>query len=175
LDITKGIFDRFRSLPIWRPSVLVGSMLGDVVRYAITSVVPLLVGLLLGFRPGGGLLGVVLGLLFLQIFTFSIAWVWTLFGVLLKSSAAVQQVTMQVMFVLVFGSNILVDPRTMPGWLEALVDVNPVSHATTALRGLLAGTATSGQLGLALLSSAILVAIFAPATMYVYNRRHRAA
>jgi len=173
LDISKGIFDRFRSLPIWRPSVLVGAQLGDVVRYAIASVFPVLLGLVLGFRPDGGFAGVLLALLFLQVFAFSLAWIWTLFGVLLRTPSAVQGLTFPIQFLLVFGSNILVDPQTMPGWLQAIVNVNPVSHAATAVRGLMHGTVTAGELGTAFLSCAVLIGLFAPPTMYLYNRQER--
>ncbi|WP_159941993.1 MULTISPECIES: ABC transporter permease [unclassified Nocardiopsis] len=172
-DMAKGTFDRFRSLPVWRPSVLVGSMLGDVVRYAVASAVPVLLGLLLGFRPEGGLVGVLLALLFLQLFTFSLAWVWTLFGVMMRTPTAVQGATFPLQFILVFGSNILVDPSTMPSWLEPVVSANPVSHAATVVRGLMHGSATPGELVSGFAACAVLILLFAPPTMYFYNRKQR--
>jgi ABC-2 type transport system permease protein len=173
LDISKGIFDRFRSLPIWRPSILVGAMLADVVRYLIASVVTLLVGLLVGFRPGGGLVGVVLALLFLQVFAFSLSWLWTLFGVTMREPTAVEGMTYPLIFVLMFGSNLFAPPRTMPGWLEAVVNVNPISQAVTAVRGLMQGTATAGDMGRAFLACAVLVLVFAPPAVYLFNRKQR--
>ncbi|OOC53350.1 MULTISPECIES: ABC transporter permease [Nocardiopsis] len=172
-DMHKGTFDRFRSLPIWRPSVLVGSMLGDVVRYAVASTVPLLLGLLLGFRPEGGLVGVLLALLFIQFFTFSLAWIWTLFGVMMRTPTAVQGATFPLQFLLVFGSNILVDPDTMPSWLGFVVSANPVSHATTVVRGLMHGSLTPGELLGGFVACGVLILLFAPLTMFFYNRKQR--
>ncbi|MEV4002515.1 ABC transporter permease [Actinomadura sp. NPDC049753] len=172
-DVDQGVFDRVRSLPVWQSSVLVGAMLGDVVRYAVASVVPLLLGLALGFRPDGGLGGVVLALLFLQVFAFSLAWIGTFVGVSVRTPTAAQTLSWTLLFVLVVASNVMVPQQTMPGWLEALIKVNPISVVTTAMRGLMDGTVTAGQMGWAFLACAVLVAVFAPLTMYRYGRaRH---
>jgi ABC-2 type transport system permease protein len=172
-DIDQGVFDRVRSLPVWQSSVLVGAMLGDVVRYAVASVVPLLLGLALGFRPDGGPAGVVLALLFLQVFAFSLAWIGTFVGVSVRTPTAAQTLSWTLLFVLVVASNVMVPQQTMPGWLEALIKVNPISVVTTAMRGLMDGTVTAGQMGWAFLACAILVAVFAPLTMYRYARARR--
>ncbi|GAA2293180.1 ABC transporter permease [Actinomadura luteofluorescens] len=174
VDIDQGVFDRLRSLPVWQPSVLVGAMLGDVVRYAVASVVPLLLGLALGFRPDGGLGGVVLALLFLQVFAFSLAWVWALVGVAVRQAASAQMLIITLDSVLLFGSNIIAPRETMPSWLQTAIGVNPITHAATAVRGLMQGTETAGQMGRAFLACAILVAVFAPLTAYAYSRRGRA-
>ena len=79
-DISKGIFDRFRSLPFWRPAVLVGALLGDMVRYTTTALVVIGLGLILGFRPEAGLSGVLLSLGLVLVFAFSLSWVWTTVG-----------------------------------------------------------------------------------------------
>lgn len=170
-DIDKGVFDRFRTLPIWRPAAIVGALLGDAVRYTLASIVVITLGLILGFRPGGGVVGVLLGVLVVLVFSFSVSWVWTMFGLLLRSENAIMGVSMMVLFPLTFGSNIFVDPATMPGWLEAVVRANPISHATTAVRGLMAGEATAGDVGLVLLASAGLIAVFGPITMRLYYRK----
>lgn len=170
-DITKGVFDRIRSLPVWRPAALVGMMLGDAVRYTVAAVLVIGLGLAIGFRPDGGVVGVALGVLLLLLFSFSLAWVWNIFGLLLRTPNAVMGVSMMVLFPLTFGSNIYVDPETMPGWLQAFVDVNPISHLVTAVRGLMHDTVTAGQLGWVFLWCAILVAVFAPVTMRLYARR----
>lgn len=167
-DITKGVFDRFRTLPIWRPAAIVGALLGDALRYTLASVVVITLGLILGFRPGGGVLGVLLGVLVVLVFSFSVSWVWTMFGLLLRTENAIMGVSMMVLFPLTFGSNIFVDPATMPGWLETVVRVNPISHAATASRGLMAGEATGGDLAVVLLTSAALIAVFGPITMRLY-------
>jgi ABC-2 type transport system permease protein len=170
IDISKGVFDRFRSLPIWRPSVLVGAILGDLVRYAIASTGVVLFGLALGFRPAGGPVGVLAGVLLALVFSFSLAWLWTLLGLLMRTSNAVLGVTQGVLYPLVFFSNIFVMPATLPGWLQAFVRVNPVTHLVVAVRGLMAGTATAGQVGWVLVASAVLTAVFAPLAMYRYRR-----
>lgn len=139
-DIEKGVFDRFRSLPIWRPSPLVGALFGDIVRYTIASVIVLILGLILGFRPAGGVVGVVLSVLLLLLFSFSLSWVWTMFAMLLRTEQAVMGVSMFILFPLTFASNIFVDPSTMPGWLQAFVEVNPISHLVTTLRALCEGS-----------------------------------
>jgi ABC-2 type transport system permease protein len=168
-DISKGVFDRFRSLPIWRPSVLVGMLLADTVRYTMASVVMLTVGITLGFRPDGGPIGVVLAVALLLVFAFSLSWVWTAVGLKMQTPESVMQVSMTVLFPLTFASNVFVDPSTMPGWVQAFVNVNPISHLSTAARGLMHGTSVTGDVGWVLLWSALLVAVFAPLTMRLYN------
>lgn len=171
-DIATGMFDRVRSSAIWQPSVVVGALAADVVRYALTSVVVLLVGALVGFRPHGGVSGVVLALLLLQLFAFSVAWVWMLFAVLIKQPEALQGLLFPLQFILLFASNVMAPARTMPGWLQAVVDVNPVSHAATATRGLMLGDATAGQVSTALLTCAVLIVLFGVPTALIYRRKH---
>lgn len=169
-DIAKGIFDRFRSLPLWRPAVLVGGLLTDAVRYTLASMVIIALGLAMGFRPDGGASGVVLAVALLLVFSFSLSWVWTTLGLILKTEKSVMNVSMNILFPLTFISNILVDPDTMPGWVRAVVDVNPITHLVTATRGLMHGTVAAGQIGWVLLASAVLIATFGPLTMRLYNR-----
>ncbi len=168
-DIEKGVFDRFRSLPIWRPSALVGMLLGDAVRFTISSVVTISLGLLLGWRPAGGPGGVALGVLLLLLFAFSLGWVWTFLSLVLRTSAAVMGVSMLVITPLTFGSNIFVDPSTMPGWLQAFVGVNPVSHLVTAVRDLMGGTDPGAEIVLTMGWSAALIAVFGSLTMWRYR------
>jgi ABC-2 type transport system permease protein len=171
-DISKGVFDRFRSLPVWQPAALIGALLGDAVRYTLASTMVIGLGLILGFRPAGGLIGVVLAVLILLVFSFSLSWIWTLFGLLLRTPNSVMGVSMLILFPLTFGSNIFVNPQTMPGWLQAFVSINPISHLVTAVRGFMHGTITANQIMLVLLISAGLVAIFGPLTMYVYRTKN---
>jgi ABC-2 type transport system permease protein len=170
-DITKGVFDRFRSLPIWRPAALVGALLGDAARYTMASTMVIVLGLVLGFRPDGGVLGVVLSVALLLVFSFSLSWIRTALGLVLRTPNAVMGVSMMVLFPLTFASNIFVDPRTMPPWLETIVGANPITHLATAVRGLMHGTATASQIGWVLLTSGLLIAVFAPLTMYLYRNK----
>lgn len=171
VDIAKGIFDRFRSLPIWRPAAVVGALFGDVVRYSVASAVTVLLGLIMGFRPGGGLTGVLLAVALLLVFSFSLSWIWTTLGMVLKTEKSVMGVSMLVLMPLTFGSNIYVDPATMPPWLRAFVDVNPVSHLVSAVRGLMHGTPDWASIGWVLLACVVLVAVFGPLTMRLYRTR----
>ncbi|MEO3751551.1 ABC transporter permease [Streptomyces sp. B6B3] len=170
-DIEKGVFDRFRTLPVWRPSAMVGYLLGDAFRYSMASVVILVVGLVMGYRPDGGPLGVAAGILLLVAFSFAFSWVWTMFGLLLRSEKSVMGVSMMVLFPLTFLSNILVEPETMPGWLQAFVDVNPVTHLVAAVRSLMEGDVDAGEVGWVLVAGAVLVAVFGTLTMRLYNRK----
>jgi ABC-2 type transport system permease protein len=170
-DISKGVFDRFRTLPIWRPSPMVGYLLGDTFRYTMASATILVLGLILGFRPAGGLVGVLLGVALLVAFSFAFSWIWTMFGLLLRSEKSVMGVSMMVLFPLTFLSNILVDPRTMPGWLQAFVDVNPVTQLVAAVRGLMNGTPGAGATAWVLIAGAVLIAVFGTLTMRLYNRK----
>jgi daunorubicin/doxorubicin transport system permease protein len=169
-DISKGVFDRFRSLPIWRPALLVGMLLADVARYLMATIIMLALGLALGFRPDGGPVGVAAAVVLLLVFSFSISWIWTLLGLKMQTPEAVMQTSMTVMFPLTFASNVYVDPATMPGWVQAFVNNNPITHLTTAARGLAHGTGgVTDEVMLVLVWSVALVAIFAPLTMRLYN------
>jgi ABC-2 type transport system permease protein len=171
-DISKGIFDRFRSLPFWRPAVLVGALLGDTVRYTLASMVVIVLGFVLGFRPAGGVVGVLMALALLLAFAFSLSWIWTMLGLIMPTPEAVMGVSALATFPLTFASNIFVDPQTMPSWLQTIVNLNPVTHATTAVRGFVYGTVTTGQIVSVLLWCALLIAIFAPITIYLYRNKN---
>ncbi|MGA6165528.1 ABC transporter permease [Amycolatopsis magusensis] len=170
-DISKGIFDRFRSLPIWRPSVIVGALFGDAVRYLLGATITILLGLLLGFRPDGGFVGVLAGVAMLLVFSFSLSWVWTMFGLKLSTSKSVMGWSMMVLMPLTFGSNIYVDPATMPSWLRTVVEVNPVTHLVSSVRGLMHGTVAGSDLLWVFGSCAVLIAVFGPITMRLYGRQ----
>ena len=170
-DIQKGVFDRFRSLPVWRPSPLVGALLGDLVRYSIGSAIVIMLGLVLGFRPEGGAVGVVLSVALLLVFSFCLSWLWTMLSLILRTPNSVAGVSMMVMFPLTFVSNIFVDPKTMPGWLQAVVEVNPITHLATVVRGLMDGSVPAGEIGWVLVSSVLLVAVFGPITMVLYRNK----
>lgn len=169
-DIEKGVHDRFRSLPIWRPSPLVGALLADAVRYTIATGVILALGLVLGFRPGAGFTGVVAAVALVLVFSFALSWIWTLLSMIMRSENALMGTTMMVLFPLTFISNVFVDPATMPGWLESFVDVNPITFLVSASRGLMHGHDVSGDIVTVLVISAALVAVFGPLSMRRYRR-----
>jgi ABC-2 type transport system permease protein len=170
-DITKGVFDRFRPLPIWRPAPIVGALIGDGARNLLAAAIVLALGLAIGFRPESGAVGLLFAVALLLVFSFSVAWIWTALALVLRTPSAVSNVSLLLVFPLTFASNAFVRPETMPDWLQAVVDVNPFSHLVTAERGLMHGTATAGDVAWVLMTSAALVAVFAPLTMYLYRKR----
>jgi ABC-2 type transport system permease protein len=170
-DVTKGVVDRFRSLPIWRPAPLVGALLGDCVRYLIAAIVIIVLGLALGFRPGAGVGGVVAALALVIVFAFGLSWFFTTLGLVLRSPNAVMNAGFMGIFPLTFLSNVFVDPKTLPAALEAFVGVNPISILATASRGLMEGDAHAGDILVVLATAAALTAVFAPLTMLLYRRR----
>lgn len=169
-DLTKGVVDRFRSLPIWRGAPLLGSMIGDSVRYVIAGTVIIVVGVILGFRPGAGVGGAVAALGLVVAFAFGLSWVFTTIGLLLRSPSAVLNAGFMGIFPLTFLSNVFVTPRTLPGPLKAFVRVNPISVLATASRGLMAGNAQAGDVLVVLAVAAGLTAVFAPLTTKLYRR-----
>ncbi|GAB1824130.1 ABC transporter permease [Herbidospora sp. RD11066] len=171
VDIAKGVFDRFKTLPIWRPAALVGNLLGDVLRYVLASLVITVVGLILGFRPAGGVMGVAAGIALLVGFSFAFSWIWTMCGLYLKTEQSVMGVSMLVLFPLTFLSNVFVDPSTMPGWLQVFVEVNPITRLVAAVRSLMAGNPDMGELTWVFIAAAVLLAVFGSLTMRAYNRK----
>jgi ABC-2 type transport system permease protein len=169
-DMTKGVIDRFRSMPVWRPAPLLGALLGDVVRYILAGTVTLVLGVILGFDADGGVLGVIAGMGIVIAFAFGLSWVFTTLGLLLRSPNAVMNAGFMAIFPLLFLSNIFVDPETLPAGLKAFVDVNPITHLVDSTRGLMAGDAPGGKIALVLAESAVLTAVFAPLTARLYGR-----
>jgi len=170
-DISGGVFDRFRSLPIARWAPLGGAVLGDMVRYAISVVITLGFGMILGFRIGTGPLPAVAGVVLLLTFALAMCWVSALIGMLVKTPQGVQMYGFLAMFPLVFGSNLLVRSQTMPGWLQAFVRVNPVTDLTNAERGLLVGGPVATPAARSLLWALAIFVVFAPLAVRAYRRR----
>ncbi|MBA3267278.1 MAG: ABC transporter permease [Acidimicrobiia bacterium] len=169
-DLTTGVVDRFRTLPIWRPAPLVGSMLGDTVRYLVAGTVIILVGVALGYRPGAGVPGALAALGLVVLFAFGLSWVFTTIGLLLRSPSAVMNAGFMGIFPLTFLSNVFVDPTTLPGPLEAFVNVNPISILADVSRGLMEGTTETGNLAIVLAVAVGLTAVFAPLTTRLYRK-----
>lgn len=170
-DLGKGLFDRFRSLPIWPLAPFAGLMVGDVLRHSIAGAIILGIGLALGFRPEAGLPGVIGAFLLLLAIGFGTGWIFLVLGLLIRTPMTVMTMSFTVLFPLVFASNIMVDPATMPGWLAAFVERNPVSHMATAMRGLFAGTAGARDLLLALALPVAMTVLLAPVVLWLYRRR----
>lgn len=170
-DIAKGIFDRFRTLPIWRPAVLVGALLVDTVRYSIATGIMIILGLILGFRPGGGAAGTLWAVLLLLVFSFCMSWIWTALGIVMRTEKSLTAMSMMILFPLTFISNVFVDPQTLPVFLQHFVKVNPISLLVTAVRGLMHGHAKAADIVWVLLASVLMIMLFGPITMYLYRRK----
>jgi len=170
-DMDKGVFDRFRSLPIARIAPLAGPALADVIRYVIASSLTIGVGIAMGYRPGGGVLGTLGGWLLTIVAAWSLAWIFTWLGTIARSAQAVQGISMMIMFPLTFLSNAFVPAESLPGWLETFVKVNPVSHVVTACRDLINEGRLTAEVGWALLGCAAVVAVFAPLAVRSYARK----
>jgi ABC-2 type transport system permease protein len=158
-------------MPIWQPAVIVGGLIGDAARYVLAASLVLGLGFAMGYRPGGGAIGVFLAVAMILVFAFSLSWVWTTLAFILRSPQAITILSFAVQFPLTFASNAFVSPVTMPSWLRAWVAVNPVSHLISAERALMNGTAAGSQAAWVLLASAALIAVFGPITMLLYRSR----
>lgn len=169
-DKTQGLLDRYRSMAIWRPALLVGTLLGEAVRCLVAAAIVIVLGLLMGFRPGGGPGGLLAAMALVVAFSVSLGWAWASLGLVLRTPAAVSTLSFVVQFPLVFTSNVFVDPDTMPAGLRAFVDANPVSLLATTVRHLMGGSATAGEVLRALLVAAAITAVFAPLTLRLYDK-----
>jgi oleandomycin transport system permease protein len=170
-DIEKGVFDRFRSLPIGRAMPLIGAVLAEFIRYALVCVVTLGFGYVIGFRVATDPLKVLAALALAICFALSFAWVSVFVGMTVRSAGAVQGIMFLFIFPLSFGSNVFVRPSTMPGWLQAFVNVNPMSHLVSSVRDLMLGGAVSTQVGWTLAWCVGLLVVFFPLALRAYIRR----
>jgi ABC-2 type transport system permease protein len=169
-DMDKGVFDRFKSLPIARIAPLAGPMVADLIRYLIAATLTFGMGMVLGYRPDGGVLGV-LGAILLAIFTgWAIAWIFTWIGTVARSAQSVQGMSMMILFPLTFLSNAFVPVDTLPGALRTFVDINPVSHLVSATRDLANHATITGEVGWTLLAGLVVIAVFAPLSVRSYKR-----
>ncbi|MGD0700373.1 MAG: ABC transporter permease [Trebonia sp.] len=169
-DMEKGVFDRFKALPMARIAPLAGPMVADLVRYLIAASLTFLTGVLIGYRPGGGALGV-LGAIMLAIFAgWALAWIFTFIGTIAKSARAVQGTSMMILFPLTFLSNAFVQITSLPGWLQAFVKVNPVSYLVSASRELANQGTVGADVGWTVVACLAVIAIFAPLSVRSYRR-----
>ncbi|MEU7860761.1 ABC transporter permease [Nonomuraea sp. NPDC049141] len=170
-DIKKGVFDRFRSLPIARSAPLIGSVLGDLIRYVVAIVVLMGTGAALGFRVRTGLVPTLAACLLTIFFSFCLSWAFVLLGVLMREPGAVQGTSFVVLFPLTFGTSMITPKDTLPGWLQAWLEVNPVNHAMEAARALMLGGPTAASVVWTVASGLVFLAIFAPLAVAAYRRR----
>jgi oleandomycin transport system permease protein len=170
-DLEKGIFDRFRSLPIPRSAPLVGAVLGDVVRYVTVTVSTLAFGCLMGFRIGSDPLSAASACLLAVLFALCLSWLPLYVGLVVRTSGAVQGIMFLLIMPLTFASNVFVAPESLPGWLQTFVDVNPMTHLVGAMRGLFLGTPVGDHVWWTLVWSAGFVVVFLPLALRAYRKK----
>jgi len=169
-DASTGMFDRFRSMPIARSGPLVGAVLADFVRYAVCLGTLLVLALIMGYRIGTDPLSTLAVLVLLIGFALCFSWLSVYIGMLAKTPGSVQGLMTIVVLPLTFASNVFVPDRTMPGWLQAWSNVNPVSLMADTARGLLNGGAVAHPLLGSLGWMAGMVAVFFPLAMRAYRK-----
>jgi oleandomycin transport system permease protein len=170
-DFAKGVFDRFRSLPIARVAPLIGAVLGDAVRYTLSIVILMSTGFALGFRFQNGVGYGLLALVIVLLFALSMCWIWVWLGLTLRTVQGVQGIAILVMFPLTFGSNVFVQTDTLPDFLQAFVNVNPVKYLVDTMRGLMLGGELQQPLLITLAWMVGLIGVFAPLAIRAYRRR----
>ena len=172
-DMDKGVFDRFRTMPMSRIAPVLGPMVSDVLRYLICTSLTVLTGYVLGYRPENGWSGTVGAIALAAGCAWAIAWIFLLLGTVFSSAQAVTSFTVIVLFPLTFLSNAMVPTSTLPGWLKVFVRNNPVSHIVNGGRYLLDGTTGSaGDVRAAIIGSLLVLAVMAPLTILRYQRRN---
>ncbi len=169
-DIQKGLYDRFRSLPIWQPAPIIGALAGDLFRYSIAGGLIVGLGAILGFRPAGGLVGVAAAFALVLVFAFAVSWLWIIFAMKVRTPESVMTTSFVFLMPLTFASNIFVRLDTMPPWLQAVVGHNPVTHLANASRGLMHGQGVGSDVVWVLVASAAIVAVSAPIALRLYHR-----
>ncbi len=170
-DMDKGVFDRFRSLPIARISPLAGALIADAIRYIIVTVLTFTMGYIMGMRPHAGFTGVLEASLLAIVFSWCVSWMFAFFGVIAKSAAGVQGISMMILFPLTFLSNAFVPVNTLPGPLKWFATVNPVSRLVNAIRMLLEQGKTGTDFWLSLVGGVVIMTVFSILTVRAYTRK----
>jgi ABC transporter DrrB family efflux protein len=170
-DISAGIFDRFRSLPIARWAPLAGAIMGDVTRYVISVAVTVGFGMILGFRVTTNPVAAIAACLLVLVFAMAMCWISALIGLLVKTPQGVQTFGFTAMFPIVFGSGILVPIQSMPGWLQAFAKANPMTLLADAMRGLMTGGPVAVAAAESMLWALGILIVFAPLAVRAYRRK----
>ena len=169
-DVTTGVFDRFRSLSIWRGALVLGGLLGDAGRYLLAAAIVVILGVIIGYRPGGGATGVIAAVALVIAFGLALSWLWAAVALLARDAATVMNLGFAVVIPPTFASNIFVQPRSMPGWLQAFVKINPISHLADAARDLMNNTGCGG-VAWSLIAIAAITLVFAPLALRLYGKQ----
>ena len=170
-DMEKGIFDRFRALPIPRSAPLIGAVLGDVVRYVIVTISTLGVGYAMGFRVQTDPLRTLAGCLLAVLFALCLSWLSVFVGMKVRTPGSVQGIMFLLIMPLSFASSVFVGTRSLPGWMQGFVKINPMTHLVEAMRGLFLGTPVGTHVWWTLAWSLGLVMVFMPLALRAYRKK----
>ena len=170
-DVSKGISDRFRSLPIARSAPLIGAQLADLLRYIILTIVIFVAGYAIGFRVTTNVVEALAACALAIAFALCLGWLSVFIGMIARTPGSVQGILFLTMFPLTFGSSAYVQTSTLPGWLQAFVKVNPVTQLTGAIRGLTTGGPIAAPVLYSTLWGLGLLAVFFPLAVRAYRRR----
>jgi oleandomycin transport system permease protein len=170
-DLTKGVFDRLRSLPIARWAPLAGRIAADLVKHAWSVLLLLAVGYLMGFRIGTSVVELLAMVGLVLVFALAFSWISVLVGVIARDPEHVQLFGFTVLFPVTFVSNVFVPTETMPGWLQPIVEVNPVTTLSDASRGLLVGGPVAEPVVWSLLWAGGIMLVFAPVSVLALKRK----
>jgi len=169
-DMDKGVFDRFKSLPIARIAPLAGALMADTIRYAIATVLTFTMGIIMGLRPES-IIGMVAGGLLVVAFAWCFSWIFAFFGVVARTASSVQGFSLIILFPLTFLSNAFVPVNTLPNWLQVFTNINPISHLITAVRDLVNHGAIGADFWLSIVGALVILAVFIPLTARAYMRK----
>jgi len=170
-DMQRGIVDRFRSLPMSNLAVLNGHVISDLFRNGISTIVMILAGLVIGFRPTATFTEWLIFVGLLALFTLAISWLSAIVGVLAKSVEGVQWMTFIIIFPLTFASTAFVPAESMSSWLRPFAEHQPVSQMVDAVRGLLIGTPTGDSIWLSVVTSVLILAVAVPLAAWLFKRK----
>jgi ABC-2 type transport system permease protein len=170
-DMEKGVFDRFKSLPIARIAPLAGALLADTIRYALVTILTFATGYLMGYRPETGIAGIMAVSILVIAFAWCVSWIFAFAGVVGRSTAGVQGISMIILFPLTFLSNAYVPVDTLPSALKWFANVNPVSHLVAAIREMVNHGAITYDFWLTVAGGITILCIFAPLTVRAYRNK----
>ncbi|MFF9347496.1 ABC transporter permease [Streptomyces sp. NPDC014734] len=170
-DFRKGIMDRFRTMPIARSSVLIAKIFVEMGRMLVATAILLGMGFLLGMQVKTSVLGLLAAVGLSMVFGAAIMWIFILLGLSVKTAQAVQGLGFLVLMPLQFGSSIFAPPATMPGWLQAFTDYNPLSNLADAARGLMIGGPVAHAVWLTLGWAVAITAVAAPLAVAKFRKR----
>jgi ABC-2 type transport system permease protein/oleandomycin transport system permease protein len=168
-DLSTGIFDRFRTMPIARLAPLIGAIGSDIVRQTISLAALVGFGLTLGVRFETNAVSVLAGCALALGFALALSWVWVLLALVIEETQAIQGLGAIIILPMAFASNIFVETGTMPRWMQTIAAANPVGHLVDALRGLMMGGPVAQPVAYTVIWMVAVFAVFAPLSLVAYN------